>query len=1032
MITSDSGTEGIKKAEAEQPDAILLDIKMPEMDGYEVCRHLKSNEKTKHIPIVMLTAIKTDGESRVKGLDLGADAFLSKPINETELAAQVKVMLRIKKAEDQLRKEKTLLEDTVREKTKFLEERTHDLVERIKEMKCLYGISNLTENPGISLDEIMQGAVDLIPSSWQYPEITCAHILLEDKRYKTENFEETYWKQSSDILVHGKHMGVLEVCFLEERHEIDEGPFLKEERDLINAMTERIGHIIEKKLTEQALQESESSFSQMFEQSITSTCLYNPDGTINRVNNEFCKMFGVEEKVIINAGYNVFKDQAVINAGVIPLLRDIFDEKRSKTWEIFFDIEVASASTGTSTSKGGEIFLEIFGYPVLNRKGNLKYVVLQHYDITGRKRAEEALRESEEKLHLIIDTSPVGICTVDPLGNFVTTNLAYERMVGYSKEELRGLSFFDVTHPDNRPKNKKLFQDMFSLKTKNFFMEKRYIRKDGTMIEVAVHATGIMDAEGNARFGTAFVEDINDRKQAEESLRESEATHKKMIANISDVIGIMGVNGVMKYKSTNIEKYFGWKPEDIIGTNGWDTVHPDDLERIQKEFVSILGADNLSKTVEYRYKCKNESYKWIKLTAINLVNDPLINGVLLNYRDITERKQEEEEKNKLEAQLQQAQKMEAIGALAGGIAHDFNNVLYAVMGYTELTMDLVPEGSTAQTNLQRVMKAADRAKEMVQQILAFSRQSKKEKKPINVQSVLKEAGNLLRTSIPSTIEIRQDIDTECDAVMADPTQIHQIIMNLATNAYHAMQETGGVLGLTLMQDEIGSDDLEFSPDLKPGAYLKLTVEDTGHGIDRDVMGKIFDPYFTTKAVGKGTGMGLSVVYGIVKDHGGDIKVYSEPGQGTAFHVYLPVIETDAAEPNAISVEPAPTGTERILFVDDEEVVVNLARQMLETLGYHVTTHTGSVAALEAFRGHPDEFDLVITDMTMPKMTGAELAPRLLEIRPDIPIILCTGFSEQIDEARVGTIGIRAYLAKPILKNEMAKVIRKTLGKPNAD
>jgi len=400
--------------------------------------------------------------------------------------------------------------------------------------------------------------------------------------------------------------------------------------------------------------------------------------------------------------------------------------------------------------------------------------------------------------------------------------------------------------------------------------------------------------------------------------------------------------------------------------------------------------------------------------------------------DITKRKKAEEEKNKLETQLQRAQKMEAIGALAGGIAHDFNNVLYAVMGYTELTMDLVTEGSTAQTNLQRVMKAADRAKEMVQQILAFSRQSKKEKKPISVQSVLKEAGNLLRTSIPSTIEIRQDIDTECDAVMADPTQIHQIIMNLATNAYHAMQETGGVLGLTLMQDEIGSDDLEFSPDLKPGAYLKLTVEDTGHGIDRDVMGKIFDPYFTTKAVGKGTGMGLSVVYGIVKDHGGDIRVYSEPGQGTAFHVYLPVIETDAAEPNAISVEPAPTGTERILFVDDEEVVVDLAQQMLETLGYHVTTHTGSVAALEAFRGHPDEFDLVITDMTMPKMTGAELAPRLLEIRPDIPIILCTGFSEQIDEARVGTIGIRAYLAKPILKNEMAKVIRKTLGKPNAD
>jgi len=385
-----------------------------------------------------------------------------------------------------------------------------------------------------------------------------------------------------------------------------------------------------------------------------------------------------------------------------------------------------------------------------------------------------------------------------------------------------------------------------------------------------------------------------------------------------------------------------------------------------------------------------------------------------------------EEKEKLEAQLQRAQQMEAIGTLAGGIAHDFNNVLYAIIGYTELSIDAVPEGSNARGNLQEVLKAADRAKNMVQQILTFSRKTEKEKKPISVQSVLKEAVSLIRTSLPSTIEIRQDIDADCGPVMADPTQIHEIIMNLGTNAYHAMREKGGALGITLRQEEIGSDDSKYDLNLHPGSYLKLIVEDTGHGIDSNIMEKIFDPYFTTKGVGEGTGMGLSAVHGIVKDHGGDISVYSEPGKGTAFHVYLPLIETGSVEREIISAEPVSTGTERILFIDDEEQIVQMVQQILESLGYHVTPRTSSVEALEAFRTMPDEFDLVITDMTMPNMTGAELAPRLLEIRSDIPIILCTGFSELMDENKAKAIGIREYVMKPIVRDKIAGTIRKVL------
>jgi CheY-like chemotaxis protein/anti-sigma regulatory factor (Ser/Thr protein kinase) len=368
--------------------------------------------------------------------------------------------------------------------------------------------------------------------------------------------------------------------------------------------------------------------------------------------------------------------------------------------------------------------------------------------------------------------------------------------------------------------------------------------------------------------------------------------------------------------------------------------------------------------------------------------------------------------------------MEAIGTIAGGIAHDFNNVLYSIIGYTELTMDDVPDGSLAQSNLKEVLNGALRAKDMVKQILAFSRKADTAKKPIKVQSVVAEALKFLRTSIPSTIEIRRNIDADCGPILADSTQIHQVIMNLATNAYQAMLEKGGVLELTLMKEQIGSDD--SGPDLNAGTYLKLTVSDTGRGIDEAVMKKIFDPYFTTKGPGEGTGMGLAVAHGIVKDHGGDIKVYSKLGEGTTFSVYLPLIKSRPVEQKTATAELAPTGTEHILFVDDEEYLVFMTQQILERLGYRVTSRTSSVEALEAFKAKPDEYDLVITDMTMPNMTGVELSARLKEIKPDIPIILCTGFSEMIDEDKAKNMGIKAYIMKPILKDEIGGAIRKVL------
>ena len=370
-------------------------------------------------------------------------------------------------------------------------------------------------------------------------------------------------------------------------------------------------------------------------------------------------------------------------------------------------------------------------------------------------------------------------------------------------------------------------------------------------------------------------------------------------------------------------------------------------------------------------------------------------------------------------------KMEAIGTLAGGIAHDFNNILFPLLGYSEMLKEDLPTDSPLQGHVDEILHAALRSKNLVKQILTFSRQADQELRPIKLQPIVKEVIKLLRSSIPTTIDIQQDIDPECDAVIADPTQVHQIIMNLATNAYHAMEDSGGRLGVSLKQFNLEPDQ-SFLPELPAGEYTLLTVADTGIGIEKDIMNKIFDPYFTTKETGKGTGLGLSVVLGIVKTCNGDIRIYSEPGEGTEIQVYLPVITRKAEDEISDLSEPIQGGTEKILLIDDEEPVIRMEQKMLERLGYRVTIRTGSLDGLEAFKANPDYFDLVITDMTMPNMTGIQLAGEIKKIRSDIPVVLCTGFSYQINGEKSKALGIQGFVMKPVVTREMAQTIRKVL------
>ena len=392
--------------------------------------------------------------------------------------------------------------------------------------------------------------------------------------------------------------------------------------------------------------------------------------------------------------------------------------------------------------------------------------------------------------------------------------------------------------------------------------------------------------------------------------------------------------------------------------------------------------------------------------------------------DITKVKNLEKERIRTEARLLQAQKMEAIGTLAGGIAHDFNNILSAILGYAELAMDDARNGRVAEGCISEIVRAGNRARDLVQQILTFSRQTEAKAKPIQVRPIIKEALKLLRATLPSTIEMHSAVKSDA-IVVADPTQIHQVIMNLCTNAGHAMRNTGGLLAVTLDEEKLDRAFTDNFPTMSPGRFLRLTVADTGCGIDPALIDKIFDPYFTTKQKGEGTGMGLAVVQAVVQGCRGGVAVASTPGKGTVFKVYLPIVERRTKR-RKVDEQPVVGGNEHILFVDDEPALVTMGKQMLERLGYKVTVANGSDQALRLFRENPLGFDLVISDMTMPHMTGDILASEMMAVRPDLPVIICTGYSDRINQEDALKAGVKALIYKPMTRKDLAATVRSVL------
>lgn len=629
------------------------------------------------------------------------------------------------------------------------------------------------------------------------------------------------------------------------------------------------------------------------------------------------------------------------------------------------------------------------------------------------KQADRALKKERQTLSTILESNPHGIAMINSNDKYLYINPYFTKITGYTLEDIpTKKAWFNKAYPD--PEYRKKVKSTWGKDhTKQGMGENREFQitcKDGESKRIEFRSTFLNNQT------ISVLTDITQRWKAKEALRESEERLKAIFLANPDPVAVYDDARSPLYLNPAFTEIFGWRLNEMQDND--IPFVPEDQKRITR-----------LKTKEIYQSGKPVRFETIRLSKNGRIINVLLsaavikqrnNGVVVNFKDITEQKN-------TEAQLRQAQKMEAIGTLAGGIAHDFNNILSGIFGYAQLAEMSLNDPDKAKKKIQQVVNGAKRAAALVQQILTFSRQTEHQKGPVKLFLIVKEAVQFLRSSIPATIEIQEKIISR-SVILADPTQVHQIIINLCTNAYHAMGNSGGTLTVVLDDIEILSQDNSTVNPYIPGHFVRLEIKDTGHGMDKETRTRMFDPYFTTKKPDEGTGLGLAVVDGIVKKHHGFIRTYSKVGRGSTFQIFWPTIENNSANgtlPREKKVV-SPIGSEQIMLVDDEPEILDSLKSILEEQGYQVSIFMDGISAFQAFIKDPGRFDLIITDLIMPRMTGKELSVKILNIRKDMPIILCTGYNENFTHEMVSKIGISKYIQKPLMGPELSTLIREIL------
>lgn len=765
-------------------------------------------------------------------------------------------------------------------------------------------------------------------------------------------------------------------------------------------------------------------------------------------------------------------------------------------------------------------------------------------DVTERRMAEDAIRDSEQRFRGYFELSVVGLAISRPNKGIVEVNDHFCNLLGYSREELLKKTWIELTYPDDLRADLLQFERVLAGEIDTYNVDKRYIKKSGEWLHAEIAVRCVRRKDGTVDYFLGLVHDVSARVRALAALRESESRFRLLVENSRDLIMEVDTDGCFVYASPHFATLLGVDPEKLLHTNLLERVHPEDHDRLRallqrpaasfsfrgrhakgaylwleanasrfstsggeehcvltcRDVTERIGMEQALRESEEKFSkafqvsphamaiadletrefievnegferatsslrdgvvgrklgdlgryppeeidrlleelAKQGSLRGFESEVMDADGHPawsLISAETMEFRgrkhvifshyDITEQKRVERAKAGLEEQLRHVQKMEAIGTLAGGIAHDFNNILGVMLAYTDLARLDTGDNPAVIDSLREVQRAGGRAKDLVRQILTFSRRGQHVRKPTRLGPLVTEATKLLRSTLPATIRLVTDVSSDTSTVLADPTQIHQILLNLATNAAHSMKGGAGELVVRVFPRVIRRGAADRLPGARSGRYVQLSVSDTGHGMDAATLERIFEPFFTTKKPGEGTGLGLSVVHGIVRDHGGTIHVESEKGRGTTVHVLLPVHKATAEGARA-AAEPVPRGNgERILFIDDEPMLCAGAKKLLERLNYDVTTETSAIAAVHRFKTDARGFDLVLTDLNMPVMSGVDVATELLKVKPGTPVVLATGFNADLTMEAVRAIGIRELVVKPLSAAELAQRVHAAL------
>ena len=775
----------------------------------------------------------------------------------------------------------------------------------------------------------------------------------------------------------------------------------------------------EHELADIRIKESEQRLRDLIQLIPAALIVYNADGKIIDCNSEACRLLDMTpEQLRGDSASDPTWSMIEENGTVLPSVENPINQAFLRSCSVRNRVVGLCSSDQKDTA-----WLMINAVPEWDSNGKILNVLVTFFDITERKQAQEALRISEERLKLAQEASNDGLWDWNLQTGDVYFNPRYYTMLGYEPYELPSCyeTWSKLLHPDDKTRVEGKILEHLKKNSSSFRYEFRLREKSGNWRWLLGKGQVFeRDGDGNALRAIGTHTDIDHLKKIQAELHESNEKYWSIlngvelgIALISPELDVIEVNSRVKQWYPNLLNN-SMKCYQMICDGS--RMEPCNACPIVRTFVDGCVHEEIIET-----KLND------KAVSLRIISSPIhdahgnVVAAIKMMEDITE-------KRRLETQSRQSQKMESLGTLAGGIAHDFNNILSAIIGFSELSLEEAEKTSNLHDNLSEILSAGQRAKELVRRILTFTRQTEQILQPIQVDTAIQESLSLMKSVLPSTIEMQENFNADSSIVMSDPTQFHQIIVNLCTNAGHAMEDKGGVLEISLRNATFNESIRQKYPDSKAGKYLRLSVRDSGKGIPPDDLEKIFDPYFTTKKEGKGSGLGLSVVHGLVRMHDGWITVQSKVGKGTIFHIFLPLAEQQNIDAPQIKNVPLPLGTERILLVDDEPAILKVQSQNLNLLGYSVITSSSSVNALEIFRSSPDSFDLIITDMTMPKITGDELALSMKKIRPQIPIILSTGYSPRVSDAKTHQLPIDGFLLKPVARDKLAILVRKILDK----